>query len=41
MNTNISGIPEALVFMDYRHSALRAPAGNDGLVLIQSKINPL
>jgi hypothetical protein len=39
MNAAISEPHEAIEVMDYRHSALRASAGNDGEYLIQSKIN--
>jgi hypothetical protein len=41
MNTVVSEHPEAVVFMDYRHSALRASAGNDGEYSTQSNFNLL
>jgi hypothetical protein len=36
MSTVVSEHHEAFVFMDYRHSALRASAGNDGQYSIKS-----
>jgi hypothetical protein len=30
MDAVVSEHPDAFAFMDYRHSAQRAPAGNDG-----------